>query len=253
MTNTAADVTIDGPLATITLSTPDTGVNVLSTDALARLESAVDAVACAENVRFAVFRAEGKVFVAGADIKEMVNYTREDALKFGQLGSNVFDKLEQLPCVTVAAINGAALGGGLELALACDFRIAVEKARIGLPETSLGLLPGWGGIPRVTRIAGLQAAKRLIFSAAALPAIEAAKLGLIDQVVPDTDALDDAIKALGAAINTGSPAAIALVKRAMRDQNPVAAFGDCFENSESKEGMSAFLEKRPAKWTQGDS
>ncbi len=251
MSSTNAEVTIDGQRATITIST-ETGVNVMSTGAAKRLEDAIDTVAKSDTVRFTVIRAEGKVFVAGADIKEMANYTREQAAEFGELGARVFNKIEALPSVTIAAINGAALGGGFELVLACDFRIAVERAKLGLPETSLGLLPGWGGIQRTINRAGEQAAKRLIFSANAISATDAKSINLVDEVVPDINALDDAVKTFCNTLIKGSPAAINLVKRAIRDGDAVSAFADCFTNSESKEGMNAFIEKRPATWTQGN-
>lgn len=248
--NTTANVTIDGRLATITISTSD-GLNVMSTDAISRLGAAVDQVADATDIRYTVIRAEGKVFVAGADIKEMSGYQPQDAQKFGELGSSVCDAIETLPSITLAAMQGAALGGGCEIALACDFRIAVSRAKIGLPETTLGLLPGWGGIPRAVRVLGESAAKRLIFSGAVISAEEAESIGLIDEMASDADALETAIRKHRDYFTKGSPAAVALVKQALRDGKDVAAFADCFAGAESREGMTAFIEKREPTWMKG--
>ncbi len=247
---TQSAVSFDGTIATITLAT-DGGLNVMSTDAISRLGDAVARVAANPDIRFTILRAEGKVFVAGADIKEMAAFDTTAGQRFGQLGSSVCDAIESLPCITFAALQGAALGGGFEIAVACDFRIAVAKAKIGMPETTLGLIPGWGGIPRSIRLAGLSAAKRLMFSGAFISAEEGAKLGLIDAIVSDADALDTEIKNWITRFDRGGPAAIGLAKRAIRDGRDVAAFADCFNTDQAREGMTAFTEKRPASWTKG--
>lgn len=247
---TLSNLTVDGSLATITIAT-EGGLNVMSSPAMTRLGDVVGQVAKNPAIRFTVLRAEGKVFVAGADIKEMTAFDAAAARAFGELGSGVCDAIAALPSITVAAIQGAALGGGCEIALACDFRIAVANAKIGLPETTLGLLPGWGGIPRAAKIAGEGVAKRLIFSGAPVSADEALNIGLVDQVLADQAALDEAVKNLRASFAKGSPTAIALVKRALRDGQDVAAFAACFTGPESREGMTAFVEKRPAVWMKG--
>ena len=248
--NTQSTATIDGPIATITISTEDS-LNVMSTDAMSRLGDAVAKVAQAEGVRFTIIRAEGKVFVAGADIKEMMPFDAAAGRKFGEHGSAVCDAIEALPCITIAALQGAALGGGFEIALACDFRIAVERAKVGLPETTLGLIPGWGGIPRAVRLAGQAKAKRLIFSGNPISAADGVAMGLIDAVVADADALDTEIKNWIDGFDRGGPSAVGLVKRAIRDGKDVAAFADCFKTEQAREGMTAFAEKRPASWTKG--
>ncbi len=245
--NTIARVTFDGHLATVTIAT-EGGLNVMSSAAIAQLGKVIDEVAENREIRFAVIRAEGKVFVAGADIREMMEYDADSAQDFGELGSAVCDAIEALPCITVAAIHGAALGGGLEIALATDFRIATVNAKISLPETTLGLIPGWGGVPRACLLAGVSAATRLIFGGVPISAEEAKSIGLVDEVVPDVGALDDAVKALRASLAKGSPTAIAMVKQALCDGDDVGAFADCFNGPESREGMAAFTEKRPAKW-----
>jgi len=246
---TCANLAVDGSLATVTIAT-DGGLNVMSTDAIRRLGQAIEQIRAHDDIRFTVIRAEGKVFVAGADIKEMADYQPHDARQFGELGSAVCDAIEALPSITLAALQGAALGGGCEIALACDFRIAASNVRIGLPETTLGLIPGWGGIPRAVRRLGETTAKRLIFSGSAITAEEAKAIGLIDEVVSDAVALEDAIDKHRAYFTNGSPAAVALVKRALRDDKDVAAFADCFTTPQSREGMTAFIEKRNANWTQ---
>jgi enoyl-CoA hydratase len=245
--NTTANVNVDGSIATITITTPD-GLNIMSGDAIKRLGDAVAKAAHDKSIRFTVIRAEGTVFIAGADIKEMSGFGPEEATRFGRDGSGVCDAIENLPSITIAALQGAALGGGCEIALACDFRIATANVKIGLPETILGLIPGWGGVPRAYRLLGAPMAKRLIFSGRPLSGDQAKDVGLVDDVVPDEATLEEAIRILQQSLIKGSPAAIALAKRAMRDGRDVEAFADCFRNEESKEGMTAFVEKRPAFW-----
>ncbi len=244
---TQSTAVIDGAYATITIST-ESGLNVMSAEAMRSLGAAVEKVASAEGVRFTAIRAEGKVFVAGADIKEMSACDADQAREFGRLGSGVCDAIAALPCVTVAVLQGAAAGGGCEIALACDFRIATARVKIGLPEVTLGLIPGWGGIPRAARILGCTQAKRLIFSGSLISAEEANRIGLITSVVADADGLADELGSLWELFVKASPAAIGLVKRALRDGDDVGAFADCFRNAESREGMAAFVEKRAAKW-----
>jgi enoyl-CoA hydratase len=245
--NTQVQARIDGTSATITFVTEDRP-NVMSTEVLGRLEKAVQTVARAEGVRFCVLRGEGKVFVAGADIKEMASFDPARARTMAEHGHRVMDAIASLPCVTVAAIHGPALGGGCEIALACDFRIAVSSAIIGLPETSLGLIPGWAGTQRLPRLVGAGAARRLIFSAVPVSAEEAYKIGLVDEVVESLDALNTAVYAWRARFVKGGPRAIALAKQAMRTGDEVSAFVACFDEGESREGMGAFVEKRKAAW-----
>ncbi len=245
--NTDVRLTIDGSMATILFSTSD-GLNVMSAEVLEKLAKAVEGAAAAGGVRLTVLRAEGKVFVAGADIKQMHEFDPARALAFSRRGNEVMDALAALPSITVAAMQGAALGGGCEIVLACDFRIAAESVKIGLPETSLGLIPGWGGTQRSLRLLGPQHARRLVWGAAPLSAAEAATIGLVDQVVADPGELDGAIEALRQRLSRGGPRAIALAKRAFRTGDEPAAFADCLAGAESREGMTAFLEKRKAAW-----
>ena len=245
--NTDVQLTIDGPTATIVFATAD-GLNVMSAEVLEKLATAVEGARAAGDVRMTVLRAQGKVFIAGADIKQMADFDPARAREFSRRGNEVMDALASLPSITVAAIQGAALGGGCEIVLACDFRIAAEAVKIGLPETSLGLIPGWGGTQRSLKLLGPTWARRLVWSAAPLPAREAARIGLVDEVVSGPPELDAAVARLRQSFARGGPRAIALAKRALLTADEPSAFADCFAGEESREGMAAFVEKRKARW-----
>lgn len=247
MSKTTVQVAIIGSQASITFSTAE-GLNVLSSDVLRQLRTALLKVSADRNVRTTVVQATGKVFVAGADIKEMSMFNRTQAREYGQLGQDIFNDIAGLPSITVAALNGAALGGGLEFALACDFRLAVKTAKLGLPEVSLGLIPGWAGIPRLMKLIGPAKAKRLFLSAAQVSGDEAHTLGFVDEVVNSVEDLPGRVSAFCKHFHKASPAAVALAKRATRDGDDLDAFADCFETKEGREGMTAFLEKRAASW-----
>ena len=188
------------------------------------------------------------MFLAGADIKEMAPFSPDDAREYGSLGQAVLDELEALPSITVAAINGAAMGGGLELALACDFRIAVKSAKIGLPETSIGVIPGWNGIPRLTALVGPSRAKRMYLSALPVSAEDGLAFGLVDEVVNSAEDLGPRVTAFCKSFKRAAPAAVALAKRALRTDDDLSAFADCFATADHIEGMAAFVEKRTASW-----
>ena len=247
MTKTEIQLEIDGPHATISLVTED-GLNVGSSDMMRRLGDVVAKVRADSSVRTTVIQGKGKVFLAGADIKEMASFDRAKGLEYGRLGQGVFEAIESLPSITVAALNGAALGGGMELALACDFRIAVKTAKIGLPETSLGLIPGWGGITRATKLIGPAQAKKLFLSALPVTAEDGLAFGLVDEIVNSPEDLGARVAAFCKSFKRAAPAAVALAKRAARDGDELAAFGDCFETNDAREGMTAFIEKRTAPW-----
>lgn len=247
MNGTMVALHIDGPHAVITLAT-EGGLNVLTSSVLHELGAAISRVGKATGIRTAAIQAEGKVFVAGADIKEMAPFDSDRAHEYGRLGQDVFNELAGLPVITVASINGPALGGGLELALACDFRIAVKSAKLGTPETSLGLIPGWAGIGRLPKLIGMSQAKRLFFSALPISAEDGLKLGLVDEIVNSPEDLPARVAAFCKSFRRGSPQAIAQVKRALRDGNDLTAFADCFGMRDAREGMAAFMEKRAASW-----
>ncbi len=247
MSKTQVRLGIEGALATITFVT-EGGLNVGSSDMMRSLRDAVSKVAREPKVRCTVVTGDGKVFLAGADIKEMSDFTPDKAREYGSLGQSVLNALEALPSITVAAMNGAALGGGLELALACDFRIAVKSAKIGLPETSLGLVPGWGGIIRATKLVGPSRAKRLYLSALPVTAEEGLGFGLVDEVVNSADDLGARVTAFCKSFRRAAPAAVGLAKRASRDNDDLSAFADCFNTDDAREGIAAFVGKRPASW-----
>lgn len=238
-----------GHRSTVTFFT-EAGLNVMSSAVLDSLSAAVNRLAGNADVWSVVFRAEGKAFLAGADIKQMSGFDASSALEFSKKGNAVMDRIAGLDAITVAAIQGPALGGGCELALACDFRIAVKDARIGVPETTLGLIPGWGGTKRLPQIVGPALARRLIFSGVALEAEVAAKVGLVNIVVDGAAQLDAAVDAWLKEFAGGGPRAIGLAKRATRTGEESAAFADCFTAAESREGMTAFIEKRSPGWTE---
>jgi enoyl-CoA hydratase len=248
MSNTQVAVRFDPPWAAVTLSTAG-GINILSSSVLKNIRDAVQRIREEPGVRYAVFSAEGKVFVAGADIKEMAGFSSADARAYGALGQETFGEISRLRCITVAAINGAAMGGGLELALACDFRVAVKSAKLSLPEVTLGLIPGWGGIGRLTKLVGSARAGRLFLGGSPISAEEGVAWGLIDEVVNSAEDLLPRVTAFCKGFSKGSPAAVALAKRAAADGDDLAAFADCFAGEESREGIAAFLEKRPTRWS----
>lgn len=247
MSDTDVQVQPAAPQATLSFRSAS-GVNVLSSAVLKEIGRGVQRIQSEPGVRWLVVSAVGKVFLAGADIKEMSAFSPADARQYGQLGQDVFDEIARLPCVTVAALNGAALGGGLELALACDFRIAVKSAKLGLPEVTLGLIPGWGGIGRLSKLIGPARARRLYFSGATISAEEGSQWGLVDEVVNSVEDLMPRVSAFCRGFAKASPAAIASARRAAATGDDLAVFADCFREPESREGMAAFLEKRKAAW-----
>ncbi|MCK4340447.1 MAG: enoyl-CoA hydratase/isomerase family protein [Phycisphaerae bacterium] len=237
----------EGEVATVQFI-PGAGVNIFSSRVIGNLGTVVEKIAADPRIRFVVFRGDGKVFLAGADISEMQSFNEDHGRAFATNGHNVFNAIEALPQITFAALNGHALGGGCELAMSCDFRLIVSKAKIGQPETRLGLIPGWGGTQRLTRYVGLGQARRLLFSGDSISAEEALRLGLVDEVVPSAEELDAALHKWFKMLTPGSPAAITCVKRAMLRKDEIAEFGKCFSCSDVREGAAAFLEKRTPSW-----
>ncbi|MGD8450968.1 MAG: enoyl-CoA hydratase/isomerase family protein [Phycisphaerae bacterium] len=248
---TTVELSKEGAVATIKF-TPESGVNIFSSRVIGNLGQLIERVAQDAQTRFVVFRGDGRVFLAGADIAEMARFTEDQGRAFATNGHNVFNAISALPQVTFAAINGHALGGGCELSLACDFRIMVGGARIGLPETTLGLIPGWGGTQRLPKVISDPHARRMIFSGQPITAEEALKIGLVDEVVPSADELNPALERWFKLMDTPSPHAITRAKRALLQKDEIEEFGKCFVCSDAKEGITAFLEKRPAPWVTQD-
>jgi enoyl-CoA hydratase len=234
-------------------------LNALNRATLSELQAALQTLADDRVLRVLIVTGAGpKAFVAGADIAEFEGLTPDDATRYARLGQAVLDRLELLPVPSIAAINGYALGGGCELALACTFRLMADTARIGLPETSLGLIPGFGGTQRLARAVGRQQALELILTGRQIAADEAVRLGLALRAVPSAELLDDA-KAFAAQLATRAPLALRYAREAIGDglDRPLAdglalearLFGLAAATDDMREGVRAFLEKRQASFT----
>ncbi len=241
-----------GLVGVITVNRPKV-LNALCSQVLDELNAVLDSIDTAKLRCLVVTGAGEKSFVAGADISEMSTLTKAQGEAFGKKGNDVFLKLESFPLPTIAAVNGFALGGGCELAMACDIRYCSENAMFGQPEVGLGITPGFGGTQRLARIVGTGMAKELVFSARNIKAPEALRIGLVNAVYPQEGFMDQVMK-LANRIAGNAPIAVQAAKRAMTEgiSLPIAeavvceekAFGSCFETEDQKEGMGAFLEKR---------
>jgi len=247
---------IEDAVAILTIDRPK-ALNALNSKTLQEIESALHALPA--TARALIVTGGGdKAFVAGADIAEMASISAAQAREFAALGHRVFQTLEQLAIPTIAAVNGFALGGGCELALACDLIYASEKAKLGLPEVSLGVIPGFGGTQRLTRVVGKMRAKELVFTGERLDAAKAKEIGLVLDVLPADQLLPHCKAVVGKLLKNG-PLAISQAKRVIEygaDQDLRAAnelerqgFAVLFGSEDQKEGMKAFLEKRPAAFT----
>jgi len=232
-------------------------MNALNSTVLSELDEAFTEIAANEDVSVVVITGEGRAFVAGADISQMSTMNATEGKAFGVQGSAVFRKIENLDKPVIAAINGFALGGGCELAMACDIRIASNKAKIGQPETGLGITPGFSGTQRLPRIVGPGKAKEIIYTAKPITADEAYRIGLVNSVV-EPEALMDAAYAMAKQIAKNAPIALKYSKEAIDKgmQTDIDSaislendlFALCFSTEDQKEGMKAFFEKRPAEW-----
>ena len=205
--------TRDGAIAILQFNRPES-LNALSRDLLEEIASELDALESDPSTRVIVLTgAGGKAFAAGADIRQMADYSPLDARAYAELGQEVATRLETMPKVTIAAVNGYALGGGCEMALACDIRIASTRARFGQPEINLGIMPGWGGTQRLARMAGVGFAKEVMLTGRMIEAQEAFDRGIV-QVLCEPDELMDRARAMGEEIAAKGPIALAYVKEA---------------------------------------
>jgi enoyl-CoA hydratase len=247
-----------GPTRVITINRGDV-LNALNKRVLKELEEALFDVERNDKIRAVVVTGAGdKAFVAGADIGEMKGLSPTEAEAMSAVGHRVMDRIEELRVPVIAAVNGFALGGGLELALACDFIYASENAKLGLVEVNLGLIPGFGGVARLVRRVGVARARELIYTARTLKADEAHALGLVNKVVPAGTVVDEACKTAQLIAEKG-PYGIEVVKRLVYDgqdaDHRIAntleqhSFGLIFGTNDSQEGITAFLEKRTANFT----
>jgi enoyl-CoA hydratase len=240
----------------IKMNRPD-AMNALNTQTLGELEKAISQLGDDDSVRVVIITGEGKAFVAGADIAEMKDMSKEQAENFSNNGQMVFDLIASLEKPVIAAVNGFALGGGCELAMACDVRIASEKAKLGQPEVNLGVIPGFAGTQRLSRLVGTAKAKELIFTADMVDAQSALSIGLVNQVVPAEQLMDTCME-MAKKIAAKGPLAVRLAKKvidkgieAKLDEGShieSSEFGECFASGQAKEGMLAFLEKRKPNW-----
>ena len=240
-------------LAIVTINRPK-ALNALNSDTLKDLDVVRDDLEKDNNIYCVILTGSGeKAFVAGADISEMKDLSEEEGRNFGLLGNKVFRRLEKLDKPVIAAISGFALGGGCELAMACDIRIASEKAKFAQPEAGLGITPGFGGTQRLPRLVGEGKAKELIYTCATIKADEALSIGLVNKVVPLESLMDEA-KAMASLIMANAPIAVKLCKDAINRGMQVdidkaveieaGDFGKCFATEDQKEGMTAFMERR---------
>lgn len=243
-------------IAVLTINRPKS-LNALNSETLSELNECLAGLEKREDVKVVILTGSGeKSFVAGADISEMVNATAKEGRAMGLLAREAFGRLENMPQVTIAAVNGYALGGGCEISMACDIRVASENARFGQPECGLGILPGFGGTQRLARLVGKGRAKELIFTCDQIDAQEAYRIGLANKVVPQAELLDTC-KAMAGRIMKNGPFAVTLAKQAINTGSDTDLdsglkleanlFGLAFSTEDKKEGMTAFLEKRKEK------
>ncbi|HET6403380.1 MAG TPA: enoyl-CoA hydratase-related protein [Candidatus Thermoplasmatota archaeon] len=246
---------VEDNVATLTLASPP--VNALSPAVLKEIDAALDQFK-AQKVRAVIVTGSGaNAFCAGADVKAMREFETDPAkaVEFLNLGNQVFNKIENFGAPVIAAINNLTLGGGLELVLSCDIRISSDRARFGLPEVTLGLIPAWGGTARLPRVVGIGNAKEIIYTGQLINAQNAAKIGLVNKVVPDGDEVRAALDIAKRIASKASPVAVRNAKVAINEgvnqdiDTALAAsekvVGEVMTSSDLREGIKAFVEKRP--------
>jgi enoyl-CoA hydratase len=242
-----------GAVAVVTIDRP-AALNALDVPTLTALRDRLAELAGDDSTRVVVLTGAGdKAFAAGADIKYMSGLAAGEAKEWGALGHEVTRLLETMPKPTVAAINGFALGGGCELALACDIRYAASSAKLGQPEINLGIIPGWGGTQRLARAAGVGFAKELILTGRTVDADEALRRGLVEAVFEPGELMEKTLER-ARLLAAKSPLALAAAKRAVNRafqgehadnlEYETEAFGDLFDSEDAKEGLAAFVERR---------
>jgi enoyl-CoA hydratase len=248
-------VAIENGIGLITINRPSK-LNALNVSTIKELHQALSSLDADEMVKTIILTGEGeKAFVAGADIAEFAHFSVEEGAQLAAQGQELlFDFVENLKTPTIAAVNGFALGGGLELAMACHFRVASDNAKMGLPEVSLGVIPCYGGTQRLPQLVGKGRAMEMIMTAGMISAEEAFRAGLVNHVVPQAE-LIDFTKGIALRIMKNSPMAIGKAIKAINDnfkegvngyETEIRNFGKCFGTEDFKEGTTAFLEKRKA-------
>jgi len=245
-------------VAVLTIDRPE-AMNALDVETLGELRNHLTELRADDSLRVIVLTGAGeKAFAAGADIKYMSALSVDEAKEWGGLGHQVGQLLEMAPKASLAAINGFALGGGCELALACDMRYAASTAKLGQPEVNLGIFPGWGGTQRLARVCGLGVAKELILTGRVVDADEALRIGLVNGVFEPGELMDKTLE-VARTIASKGPLAVAAAKAAVNHslqgdhvenlEAEAESFGELFSSEDAKEGMSAFVEKREPDFT----
>ncbi len=243
----------NGPITILTISAPKS-LNALNSNILNELNQALDELD--KNTRALIITGDGeKSFVAGADISEMAGLNEAEGFAFGKRGADVFRKIETLTIPVIAAVNGFALGGGCELAMACDIRICSDNARFGQPEVGLGIIPGFSGTYRLAKLVGMGMAKQLIYTGKNIKADEALRIGLVNAVYPQAELMPAALQ-MAESICANAPVAVAYAKKCINEEYDLPAdeavafenklFGKCFATEDQKAGMQAFLTKGKA-------
>ena len=244
-------------LGILTMNRP-AALNALNKETMDELCELLTAIKNDPSIKVVILTGAEKSFVAGADIKEMLPMTAAEGQAWGRLGQTVFNMIENLPQPVIAAINGFALGGGCELAMSCDIRIASEKAKFGQPEVTLGITPGFAGTQRLPRLVGKGRAKQLLYTGDVIDAQEAYRIGLVNVVAPAEELMATA-KVMAQKIQSRAAVAVQLCKAAVNEgldtdletgtAYEAEVFGLCFATADQKEGMAAFTEKRKAQFT----
>ncbi len=248
---------VENKIAVITFNRPK-ALNALSSDLLKEFSHALDAVKENEDIRALILTGAGeKSFVAGADITQIATLNPIEAKQFSRQGHNAINRLQQLPIAVIAAVNGFALGGGCEIAIASDFIYASENAKFGLPEINLGIIPGFGGTQRLPKLIGPNLAKEMIFTGKMIGTEEAKRIGLVNAVFPPENLMDNAIKT-AATIASKGKVSLCAAKQAVNNgltldlvtgaNLEIDSFAICVASEDAKEGTSAFLEKRKAEF-----
>ena len=249
---------IEENILILTINRPEK-MNALNSEVLTELEQAIDEATSNGEVKSVIITGSGaKAFVAGADISEFVPLSKDQAIKLAKRGQDIFFKIENSAKPVVAAVNGFALGGGCELAMACHFRLCSDNAKFGQPEVNLGLIPGYGGTQRLTMLVGKGKSMEMQMTGQLVDANEALRLGLVNYVTT-AEALIDTTKKILQTIHTKAPVAISKVISSVNAfagstgrsgfDLEVSSFGECFDTADMKEGTQAFLEKRKANFT----
>lgn len=246
----------DGPVATVKINRPDK-LNAMNMDVARELIRTFESIALEEKVLAVILTGEGdRAFSAGADIEYMSGITPDESVEYARLGQLLTQTVEVLPQPTIAAVNGYALGGGCELAMSCDIRIAAETAKMGQPEVTIGIPPGWGGTQRLMRIVGIAKAKELVYTGKAIKADEALSIGLVNRVVP-LESLEKEAVEMARAIAANSAMGVRMSKVSINTGRnadlatglgvELLAWRNCFTHEDRKERMTAFVEKSKKK------